>query len=472
MRNRPGNQPMCPPGAPVPGRTVPLSGWGRTAPTTALLAQADSDDGVRALLERPPERGVVARGAGRSYGDPAQNAGGAVVELSGLRRLHGIDTNGTVTVDGGLHLRTLTRRLLRHGFFLPVVPGTGHVTVGGAIAADVHGKNHPVAGSFGDHVVDMVVQTPRGRLFLTPDRRPEEFWATVGGMGLTGVITRATLRTERVPCPLLHQHERRYDDLDALLAAMAVPTPALPHVVAWIDGTARGARLGRSILTRAAWARPADLSAAPHRPRHAVAKDRTVPHRLLAPLLSPTAVRVYNQHRLRTARASALVGPETFFHPLDAIAGWNLLYGPRGLVQYQYAVPHSTEGRKVLIRTFERLQRVGCPPYLAVLKRLGRPARSYLSFPIDGWTLALDFPAAMPGLARELDALDGSVLEAGGRLYLAKDSRCAPEVFAGMYQGLEEWRAVRDGMDPGRVLCSDQARRLRLIDPRPGRGRT
>jgi decaprenylphospho-beta-D-ribofuranose 2-oxidase len=377
-----------------------------------------------------------------------------------------------VTVDAGVLLRTLTRRLLQLGLFLPVVPGTGHVTVGGAIAADVHGKNHPAAGSFGDHVVSMVVQTPGGRRLLTPGAQSEEFWATVGGMGLTGIITCATLRTERVPSPWLHQQERRYGDLDALMAAMAEATPGLPHAVAWIDATARGFRLGRSILTQAGWARPADLLDSAHAPRHRSTRARAVPHRLLGPLISPATVRVYNRHRLRTLRMQALVEPETFFHPLDAIVGWNRLYDPQGLVQYQYAVPHSSEGTRVLIRTFEHLQRAGCPPFLAVLKRLGQHAHPYLSFPVAGWTVALDFPAAMPGLPPVLDALDRSVLDAGGRLYLAKDSRCDPSVFAEMYPGLGEWRSVREGMDPGRVLCSDQARRLRLIDPRESGERT
>ncbi|MET7458723.1 FAD-binding oxidoreductase, partial [Streptomyces sp. NPDC005574] len=416
------------------------------------------------MLARPGPRGIIARGSGRSYGDPAQNAGGTVARTAGLSRIHctNIDA-GTVTVDAGLRLDVLLHRLLLLGLFLPVVPGTGHVTVGGAIAADVHGKNHPAAGSFGDHIVQMTVQTPVGEFILTPETQPEVFWATVGGMGLTGIITQATLRTESVPTRWLYQRTQRCSDLDQLLACWENTDEVLPHQVAWIDGMARGANLGRSLLSRGAWAHPEHhatfLRNRPRLPRHR--EPLPAPPRICSFLLNTATVRGYNHYRYRTATAQGVVSPWSFFHPLDSVTDWNRLYGLRGLVQYQFSVPHGQESARLLVRIMEAFQRAGCLPFLAVLKRFGPSSHPYLSFPRPGWTLALDFPAGTPGLAALLDRLDHTVLEAGGRLYLAKDSRSCPDVLAQMYPDLAKWRQVRSTVDPASVLDSDQARRLR-----------
>ncbi len=450
---------------PVAAEPRLLTGWGRTAPTLATVTRpADAGAAGAALADAPP-RGVVARGLGRSYGDAAQNAGGGVIATTGLDAVRRLDLDADlVTVEAGASLAGLTRVLVPRGRFLPVVPGTGQVTVGGAIAADVHGKSHHRDGGFGAHVESFELLTPDGeRRRVSRESDHDLFAATAGGMGLTGVIVEATLRLLRIETDRMAVDTERASDLDDVMARMEAGDDRYRYSVAWIDCLARGGRLGRSVLIRGDHARPDQVGDAAARAL-AAPGDGAVPAPPWAPrgLLRPATVRAFNELWFRRApreERGRIEGLRKFFHPLDGVRGWNRLYGSGGLLQYQFVVPFGEEGtvRAVL----ERLAGTRSPSFLAVIKRLG-PEAGPLSFPIPGWTLALDLPAAAGGLAGLLDDLDGRVAGAGGRVYLAKDSRMRAELLPRMYPRLDEWRAARDRVDPEHRLRSDLARRLGL----------
>jgi len=388
-----------------------------------------------------------------------------VVDMTTRDRVLSVDiATALVEVEAGVSLDHLMQVLLPLGLFVPVTPGTRQVTVGGAIAADIHGKNHHVDGSFGRHVVSMDLLCADGSIRqLTPTS--ELFWATVGGMGLTGLVLRATLRMKKVESAHCLVDTERCTDLDDLLGRMAEGDHRYTYSVAWIDCLARGSSLGRSVLTRG-WS--ATLEQLPRRLRDHRLDFR--PRQLaVAPpifpsgLLNRAAVAAFNETWYRKApreRRGEIQGIAAFFHPLDAVGHWNRIYGPRGFLQYQFVVPFGAED--TLRRCLEMLSEAGQASFLAVLKRFGPSSPGHLSFPAPGWTLALDVPIGAGILGGLLDRLDEEVLAAGGREYLAKDSRLPDWAIARMYPRLDEWRDVRRAADPDRVFTSDLARRLGL----------
>jgi decaprenylphospho-beta-D-ribofuranose 2-oxidase len=425
----------------------------------ALAVDADH---VAEALRNPGPRGLVARGLGRSYGDAAQNAGGTVLlPIPGETRMEG----DHVVVSAGTSLHDLMRYLLPRRRFLPVTPGTRYVTVGGAIACDVHGKSHHRVGTFGANLVSADLVTPDGathRISATED--PELFWATVGGMGLTGVIVRATLRTVPVETGWVRVDTERFGDLGSLTAAMRESDDAWTYSVAWVDTVSRGQALGRSVLSRGEHAQTAELDGRRARTPCPLPGEPRLSAPPWAPdgLVSRASVRAFNELWFRKAprhREGELQTLAAFFHPLDGVGDWNRLYGPSGFVQYQLVVPDAAE--EVVHDAVRRLAAGGHASFLAVLKRFGPANDGLLSFPVAGWTLALDLPAR-PGLAPVLDDLDARVAEAGGRVYLAKDSRLSARTFAAMYPRADEFARVRDRVDPARILASDLARRLGL----------
>jgi decaprenylphospho-beta-D-ribofuranose 2-oxidase len=442
-----------------------LTGWGRTQPTHANVVTPANEQDVAVVLAESTG-GVIARGLGRSYGDAAQLGGGTVVDGRGFGQMGPIDeATGEVTVGAGVSIDTILAASLPAGFFVAVSPGTRQVTVGGAIAADVHGKNHHRDGSFCDHVASMRLVTPIGVMDVAPDRDGEVFWGTAGAMGLTGIVTEARLRLLAVETDRMVVDTQRCDDLDAVMSAMSTGDDAYRYSVAWIDCMARGARLGRAVLTRGDHAKTEDL------PVGERARGRAAPRpsRLRVPFPAPggmlnrVSIRAFNEAWFRHApklRNGELVELSTFFHPLDWVSDWNLLYGPKGVVQYQFAVPdaHAETVREAV----ELLSHSGVPSFLGVLKRFGPGDPGPLSFPMQGWTLALDVPVGPPQLPGVLDQLDELVAAASGRVYLAKDARLDPRHLAGMYPRLDEFAALRARLDPRGVLRSDLSRRLGL----------
>ena len=447
--------------APEDGPEV-LSGWGRTAPSAAFVARPADEEAIARLLAEA-RRPIIARGLGRSYGDAAQSSGGLVVETSHLAWIGELDeASGTIEVGGGASLHQLMQVIIPRGWFVAVSPGTRQVTVGGAIASDIHGKNHHGDGSFTRHVTSITLATPTGVRVVTPDEDGALFWATAGGMGLTGVVVRATLRLIPIETSWMQVENRRFTTLEGLMAVMEESDDAHRYSVAWLDCLRSRAGRRRSILTLGDHA---PLASLPDRLRARSLEAPTEP-KLSVPLAPPlrmanrVSVRVLNEGWFRVSSHGTLVALSTYFHPLDGIGGWNVLYGPGGFVQYQLAVP--LERGDVVEDAVETIAASGLPAFLAVLKRFGPGTPGPLSFARSGWTLALDFPIGPEGLSGLLDTLDEKVAGAGGRVYLAKDARLRPELLPVMYPRLGEMAEVGRRVDPEGVLASDLSRRLGL----------
>ncbi|WP_127131868.1 FAD-binding protein [Georgenia sp. SYP-B2076] len=480
---------LCPP------RTATLTSFARSLHSLSELSGPCDDAEWQALFagQAGMGRGVTVRGAGAGYGDAALNSAGVVALTGAQHRVGLVDAvAGVMDVDAGASLGAVLARAVPVGWTLPVVPGTARASVGGAVAADVHGKNHPGRSSIGAHVAALVLLTPTdGPRTLTRGTDPGAFWATVGGLGLTGVIRRVRLRLERVHSAWLRSTDRVGAGLAEVLELMEASGDQ--HAVAWLDGHAAGRAIGRGVVTTGSPLATEDL------PARLVGRAREYPSpgrpgwpgrpwwpgtapgatAWLPNLLTPDALRAANAARYARARARG-GRPEVrhlrdFFFPLDALPGWAALYGRPGFIQYQLAVPPGQEA--VLAEALQALQATGCPPALVSLKRLGAPppgaaAWGSLSFPVPGWTLAMDLPVPGGGgagaLAATLDHLDERVATAGGRVYLVKDARLRPDVLAAMYPGLARWREERRRLDPGGVMTSDLDRRLGLSAPRRG----
>jgi len=442
-----------------------LTGWGRTAPTSAaLIRPRDWSDATRTLSGPTSGRAVAFRGLGRSYGDAAQSAGGTVIETTRMDAVLEFDAAaGTVRAEAGLSIDALLRRIVPAGWFVPVTPGTRMVTLGGAVAADVHGKNHHRDGSIGAHVSSLTLVTPDGTPHQLGPGDPL-LAATVGGMGLTGLITDVTLRLLPVRTAHLEVVTSRASDLETLMRTLEEQDRRHRYSVAWIDCLRTGKTLGRGIVTSGDHVGPERLTGRALGAPLAFEPDI----RLRAPaafppgLLNRTSVRAFNELWFRRAPARPHRGIEhaaTFFHPLDAVADWNRIYGPRGFIQYQYVVPFGAED--TVARSIRLLAEAGAASFLAVLKRFGAAGDGLLSFPMPGWTLALDLPVRR-GLPSLLAALDQLVLDAGGRLYLAKDSRMPRHLLEAGYPRLPEFLALRRSIDPRARLTTDLSRRLHL----------
>ena len=448
--------------------TRTLTGWGRTAPSTATVLIPRSVDDIAEALKTVGERGVIARGLGRSYGDPSQNAGGLVIDMTTLNRIHSIDRDsGLVVVDAGVSLDQLMKAALPSGLWVPVLPGTRQVTIGGAIGCDIHGKNHHSAGSFGNHVVAMDLLTADGQVrTLTPDGQDSElFWATVGGMGLTGIIVRATIAMTHTETAYFVADLDRTENLDETIELFSNGSDdTYDYSSAWFDSISTGQKLGRAAFGRGCLAKlddlPPKLRANPLKfdaPQLATLPD-IFPNGLANKLTFTTIGELYFRKTPKKARGK-IQNLTAFYHPLDLFGEWNRAYGSKGFLQYQFIVPFAAEDE--FRRIVRRIAESGHVSFLNVFKRFGDGNRAPLSFPMPGWNICVDFPIK-DGLGRFCQELDESVLGMGGRLYTAKDSRTAAAEFTQMYPRLDEWRKVRRSVDPDGIFVSDQARRLEL----------
>ena len=443
-----------------------VGGWGRGSASSSQIAHVRTQVDLERIVigARGSSTPILARGLGRSYGDAAQCAGGILLDCTALDQIIETDfDSGKIRVESGISLDALLRLAVPRGWFVSVTPGTRQVTVGGAIAADVHGKNHHREGAFSAHVESVALVTPRGRIDVDPETQGEIYWATVGGMGLTGVIAQADLRLRPIETAFMVVDTDRAADLGACMTQLTAGDDYYHYSVAWVDCLARGRHLGRSVIARGEHARLVDLSprqkagALDYRPQ----SHAKVPIAPTFNAVTPSLIAAWNELWFRKAprrRVGEIQSIDQFFYPLDAVGHWNRLYGPRGFTQYQFVVPFDAE--ETIRKVIEHLQGAGVAPSLAVLKRFGDADPAPLSFPIPGWTLALDLPLGGAAVGPVLDELDDLVANAGGRVYLAKDGRLRPELLAAMYPRLDEWLATRQRIDDDDIFVSDLWRRL------------
>ena len=441
-------------------KTLLLGGWGRAPLAEVAAYRPERIADLRAALVGSVATGVVARGGGRSYGDQALNAGGHVLLTERLDRLLAFDADtGLLVAEPGVTFRELLRVFLPRGWQAPVSPGTGFATLGGALANDVHGKNHDRSGSFGDHVAwfDLMLADGSTRR-VSPADDAALFGATIAGMGLTGIVTALAVRLLKVPSNAVDVFERRMTDLDDFMAALKDARATSFYSVGWIDALARGRALGRGILETAD---PAPSGLAPAAPRR-----RRVPVDFPGFALNPLGVRAFNAAYYRRVPADGRYRREPverFLYPLDALLDWNRIYGKRGFHQFQCVIPDA-EAARGIVRLLEAVSAAGAASFLAVLKTLGGEGRGLLSFPLRGFTLALDLPrrAGTPALFETLERI---TLDHGGRIYLAKDALLSAAGFQRMYPRQAEFRRVLETVDPHARFSSDMARRLLLKPP-------
>lgn len=443
---------------------VRLSGWGRSP--TALCHLLRPGTRAETMDKCARESSLIARGNGRSYGDASLNSAATMSTLR-LDRLLAFDSaGGLLKAEAGLLLSDLLALFVPRGWFPPVTPGTRFVTLGGMLAADVHGKNHHLDGSFGEHVLQFDLLCGDGVVrCCSRDQNADLFRATIGGMGLSGTILTVTLSLRRIETPWILQETVRCRDLDETLAAFDVARSA-PYSVAWIDCLARGGDRGRALLYRGEHASPQAVPTGLRAPRPVAGSPRLrVPVDLPGWVLNGRTVQAFNELYYRKGRpGSALIHYQRFFYPLDAIGDWNRLYGRRGFVQYQCVVP-MLGGRDALSRLLDMIAAAGTGSFLAVLKQFGPGGElgqgGLLSFPMEGYTLAVDFPATQAAFAlmRNMDAV---VAGCGGRLYLAKDARMGSDMMSATYPDLDRFRAICRDVDPDRRYRSLLSERLGL----------
>jgi decaprenylphospho-beta-D-ribofuranose 2-oxidase len=459
-----------------------LTGWTRTAPSTScvlstgdpgLVAQAVAQVAeVAADKPMPLRRGVIARGLGRSYNESAQNAGGLVIDMTRFNRIYSIDYDTSIAdVDSGVSLEALIKAALPFGLWVPVLPGTRQVTVGGAIAHDIHGKSHHSVGSFGNHVTEISLLIANGSLLtLRPEGSIEDpdgsiFWATVGGIGLTGIIMRASIRLQRT--------ETAYFLADGVVTSSLDETIELHQngwedghefAAGWFDAISKPPKLGRGSFSRG---RLAKLDELPPRLRKNPLKF-DAPTLFTFPDIFPNfaankyTLRMVGEtyYRMGSNYTGHVKNLTSFYHMLDLFGNWNRAYGRRGFVQYQFLVPLSAVDE--FKRIVQDIQSSGHYSGLNVFKLFGSGNRAPLSFPKEGWNITVDFPIK-GGLNKFIASLDKRILQIDGRLYTGKDSTTTAETFHAMYPDVDRWIATRRRIDPNGVFASDMGRRLQLL---------
>lgn len=442
-----------------------LSGWGNLRQETCQVALPAHAEEITALLAGRDPRTWIARGLGRAYGDAAVNGGAGVIETSALEHTLWLDVStGLVQCGGSLPLSMLIDHAVPRGYFLPVTPGTRWVTVGGAVAADVHGKNHHRDGNLSEFLLDVTLLTAAGEVLVcSRTEHPDIFSATIGGMGLTGVILAARIKLLPIESAWVEVDYFKAHSLDETLDLLATCGDQYRYSIGWIDCLAGGGRLGRSVLMQGEHA-PLDRlpAAARANPLEMVAPRRwSVPMACPSMLLNRWSVRAFNAVCFRRQPSGRrLLSLDAYFYPLDGVQHWNRLYGRRGFAQYQAWLPHDSSQRG-LVRLLEILSRSGLASFLAGIKSSGRAGGGLLSFLEPGHTLALDIPHRR-GLEALVEQLDRVVLDVGGRLYLAKDALMSPGTFRATYPQLESFREVKARIDPEHRWSSSLARRLEI----------
>ena len=445
-----------------------LAGWGNLPVSLAELYSPET--GKALISECHSKRLQISRGLGRSYGDatlPAQE-GGAVLSGLGLNRFISFDeASGVLVAESGVSLAGIIDVFLPRGWFLPTVPGTKFVTLGGAVAADIHGKNHHVDGTFGVHVLWLDLVVPGGTILnCSPTTNAEIFKATIGGMGLTGHILRVALRLRRVPSAYCKVRYIKGKNLTHTLALLAEHDANYRHTVAWMDCLASGDQLGRGVLMLGNEAELTDLPSSKADQPHQLPQrlHLTIPLYLPSWFLGNAFVKIFNfLYYGLTKNSDKLVDFEKFFFPLDTIKHWNRIYGRRGFIQFQAYFPDAT-AEQGLKECLEAISHSGTASFLAVLKRSGEANDFYLSFLDKGYTLALDIPGDPKKLPQLMQKLDIILSKLGGRIYFAKDAMVNPDLIPKMYPRLAEFKRVKHKVDPHGLIRSRLSSRLHLND--------
>lgn len=439
-------------------RSIELSGWARHPWRTV---QCESPE----LLEAASARARLSRGLGRAYGDAALSAASddLVILTQRANRILDFDPDtGVLRAEAGLELGEIYRLLMPRGYFTPVAPGTRHVTLGGMVASDIHGKNHHVAGCFGRHVLELRVRVGSGDVLrCSREQHADLFFATLGGMGLTGHILEVTVQLERVPSPWIYEESERRDTLEEVFAELRAASATWPMTVAWIDTSSTGSKMGRGIVMRGRWSEPDEAPPRAPSPNPRVRMPIDFPNGLANPATFGILNRGWFAKHGRGV-VKHVVAPESFFWILDMVDDWNRVFGRRGFMQYQCVLPSSAP----IFRGFlERFQKLGACSWVTVLKDCGAEGEGLLSFPKLGSTIAVDIPLRDAAHGQHMtDTLNAYVLEHGGRIYFAKDTFSRPEHVAAMYPRLAEWQEIKRRYDPQGNLRSALSVRCGLTE--------
>lgn len=438
-----------------------LSGWGRYPRALCNVIRPE-----RVAEATPPAEGhLIARGQGRSYGDAAMSADGLVMLTEALDKVRAFDeSTGLLTAQAGMTIAEVLRAFVPKGWFPSVTPGTKFVSLGGSVAADVHGKNHHHDGTFGAHVAELeIILADGSRTRCSEHSDAELFRATVGGMGLTGIITEVTFQLIPIETAYMIVQHHRARDLNAALRLLEDESWDEQYTVAWVDCLAGGSNLGRSIVMRGHHARVAELPESISEPMLIKPRgERNLRFDLPSWILNSLTASIFNKfyYRWQGGKQNTFVSDyDSYFYPLDAIGDWNRLYGKRGFVQYQCVLP-AVAAQRGLQLLLEELARSRQHAFLSTLKRFGAEGSGLLSFPMAGYTLALDLPVGDASLFTFLDRLDEIVVRHGGRVYLAKDARLRAETFREMYTRFDEWQRIKAKIDPDDCFSSDLSHRL------------
>lgn len=445
-----------------------VAGWGQFPIEECAVYRPERREQLQELVTSAPEPNVIARGLGRAYGDAALNQGSAILLGERLDRILGFDEEtGVLWCETGVSLAEVIDVFLPRGFFFPVTPGTKFISIGGAIAADVHGKNHHHDGSIGRWLEDFRLLTANGEIMnCSREENEDVFWATLGGMGLTGFVLDARIRLKPVENGYVTVDYEKAPNLEAMLESFLRNQGKHVYEVAWIDALATGSNLGRGIIMRANHAGWEELPAKARRaPMHVETRSGlTVPFNAPNGTLNPLTVRAFNSAFWAAHRdGRQVIDCNGFFYPLDRVNYWNRAYGSRGCIQYQAVVPPET-GSEALAALFETISSAKWPAFLSVLKPFGEASGGLLSFPRPGYTLTFDLPAPGPKLFEIVAALDAIVLRHGGSVYMAKDSCLAAESLPAMYPQLDRFRDIKAKVDPNGRFSSSLGRRLKIVE--------
>ena len=432
-------------------------GWGRFVGVLSSVKEINIDPKSNNLSAYSNGLPI---GLGRSYGDSGLNSTGISWSSQKLKKIEIDPATGIAICESGVTIGELEREALRFGFFPPTVPGTEFVSVGGAFASNIHGKSHHVYGSFADNVKSVVIRNSEGQDFrLAPDdNSKDEFWATAGGMGLTGFIISAEIKLIKVESSYFKVEEKRVADFAELIATILEFDDRFSYSVAWIDCSGnfigRGLVLGGNHATKAEL--PPELSkkvlqiSSPK----IYSLPRFIPNRIINKL----TIRLFNELWYRKKLKAGYMSYQPFLHPLDFISNWNKIYGKSGFIEYQFQIPFGKE--EYLSYVLDKMKEYKAYSFLTVLKKFGESDNSFLSFPTAGWTLSVDIPGNTRNLLTLLNELDSILLENSGKIYLTKDVRMTPESFRIMYPNFEKWNKIRSKMDPYDYWQSRQSKRL------------